>query len=1334
MSQPIAADVSETSEIVAGRYRLHQKLARGGMGEVFAAVDQSSGASIALKRLLSDSQQRRTLEVHFMREYHALSELRHPRIIEVYDYGIDRGAPFYTMELLDGEDLGKLSPLPYRDACRYLRDVASSLALLHARRLLHRDLSPRNVRRTSDGRCKLLDFGAMVPFGVPPNLTGTPPCIAPEALQGAPLDQRSDLYSLGALAYFILTGRHAYPVSEIAALQHAWTQAPANPRRIARDLPDALDALVMSLLSLDPMKRPASAAEVIDWLSAAGELAPDDSAAVARSFLAGSQLVNRSNERAKLHRMLSQTLAGRGAAVLIRGELGSGRSRMLAEAALIGQTSGLTVVRAVARKQRGAASSLIADLITGLEQAAPLDAQRASKNRPVVQASRARSDSAQLESLAAAGGEARVQMLTELTDFFVTFARVRPLLIAIDDLDRSDEFSGALVAALADQTSSCALSVVASYDSGRQAPALANVRGLATTLTLRPLDRTQCIELIASLFGDVPNLERVSDWIYRVALGSPKLTLELAEHLLNVGIVRYVDGAWVLPAEIDAPIPPSAEDTLLQRLQQVSSVARELAEVLSVSRGGASAATLIELAARPPEVVIGALEELVGAGTLESAGEEYVFAQDALSKAVARGLDPSRRQQLHARWADRLLATRQDRDGQLEAGWHLVHTEQELRGADLLAKIGPDMVERRVSMATAVPAIERALEIYERHGRSLAQCLRLRSLLVMSSYLFDHKLAARYGDGTLDALYPYTGLAEVERWSRTLGRHLGLALGMAWAWLRWCLRRPAKRGPSVLQALLYYARSAMGLVGLAALTLDPPGAKARLARMRAFKDSPHPTLALVYSLSYAIQLQNEGRGGETRQLLRGVIDSLGDPRQPLYQMSQQERVDMLVGALLLDGIDECYREHSLAIARADELDRIGNQLAHSAALRVRMTYYIVRGEREATQFYRRQLDINAIQNGTDWQIDWIAVPIEGLAGLIWTDLVVVRRALDHLERMVVDAPSLVNMRDTMELSYHFRRRDYPATIKAGEAYIAKRPPFALLGWGVAYAMTAFSYLELNQPERALSICELASSRLTDEHRCYVGLYSTLEAAHAATLAMVGQRERAEQMFDALFARLRAAGEHACAFLMYEYRVKVARLVGDKPGMLAVLDEMREAALATSNPSVIALAERVRELHAMHRSSPLPPANGTPEPDLDTRAGFEETAVTVFLRRESQPEVRAQHALHMLGQYATDSEGYLFLAKDDALQLAASLDERSPPDGLEDVLARLPANHAGVANTVDLPGAEQQRYSVFPLRAGDARVGLAVLRDTRGAVPELPGSLLREIGRVLGQTS
>jgi serine/threonine protein kinase len=109
------------------------------------------------------------------------------------------------MELLEGHDMRRAAPLLFRKACLYLRDIATSLALLHGRRLLHRDLSPSNVRLTIDGHCKLLDFGALVPFGVASNIVGTPPLIAPEAVHGGALDQRTDLYALGALAYWLLT-------------------------------------------------------------------------------------------------------------------------------------------------------------------------------------------------------------------------------------------------------------------------------------------------------------------------------------------------------------------------------------------------------------------------------------------------------------------------------------------------------------------------------------------------------------------------------------------------------------------------------------------------------------------------------------------------------------------------------------------------------------------------------------------------------------------------------------------------------------------------------------------------------------------------------------------------------------------------------------------------------------------------------------------------------------------------------------------------------------------------------------------------------------------------
>jgi len=97
--------------------------------------------------------------LRFRHEFFTLAGLRHPRIIEVYDYGLDGPVPYYTMELLDGSDLRALGPMPMRESCRVLRDVAAALAFLRQRRLLHRDVTARNVRLTGDGRAILMDFG-----------------------------------------------------------------------------------------------------------------------------------------------------------------------------------------------------------------------------------------------------------------------------------------------------------------------------------------------------------------------------------------------------------------------------------------------------------------------------------------------------------------------------------------------------------------------------------------------------------------------------------------------------------------------------------------------------------------------------------------------------------------------------------------------------------------------------------------------------------------------------------------------------------------------------------------------------------------------------------------------------------------------------------------------------------------------------------------------------------------------------------------------------------------------------------------------------------------------
>ena len=147
------------------------------------------------------------------------------------------------MELLDGGDLRERSPLPWRQACELLFDVCSSLALLHSRRLVHRDITPRNVRCTQTGSAKLIDFGAMAPMGASGQIVGTPGFMAPEVLQRASLDGRTDLYSLGATLYFALTGRAPYAARRLSDMLPAWRSPPPAPSLFVPDIPPELDRL-----------------------------------------------------------------------------------------------------------------------------------------------------------------------------------------------------------------------------------------------------------------------------------------------------------------------------------------------------------------------------------------------------------------------------------------------------------------------------------------------------------------------------------------------------------------------------------------------------------------------------------------------------------------------------------------------------------------------------------------------------------------------------------------------------------------------------------------------------------------------------------------------------------------------------------------------------------------------------------------------------------------------------------------------------------------------------------------------------------------------------------
>jgi hypothetical protein len=272
--------VSRAREL--GSYRLGTKIGAGGMGEVYHAEHRLLARPAAIKVIRPDLLSAVTTghaAVHiqrFRREAEAAALLRSPHTIQLYDFGLsDDGGFYYVMELLDGMSFDELvtrdGPVPAERAVHFMLQACHSLGEAHARGLIHRDLKPSNLFTCRVGRqvdyVKVLDFGLVKAVGggdptlTAPNVAaGTPAFMAPEVALGEPnVDCRIDIYSLGCVLYWLLTGRFVFEAPSAGRIMHLHIQETPEPpsRHTELEVPPALDDLVLACLAKDPAERPA---------------------------------------------------------------------------------------------------------------------------------------------------------------------------------------------------------------------------------------------------------------------------------------------------------------------------------------------------------------------------------------------------------------------------------------------------------------------------------------------------------------------------------------------------------------------------------------------------------------------------------------------------------------------------------------------------------------------------------------------------------------------------------------------------------------------------------------------------------------------------------------------------------------------------------------------------------------------------------------------------------------------------------------------------------------------------------------------------------------------
>jgi type IV secretory pathway VirB3-like protein len=283
----LGADVSRAREL--GSYRLIERLGQGGMGEVWKASHQLLAREAAIKFIrpesllgMSAEESSRTVR-RFELEARATASLTSAHTVELYDFGVsDDGTFYYIMELLDGLDLDLLvrrfGPLPPSRLVHLMTQVCESLEEAHQKGLIHRDVKPANIYVCRSGVrrdfIKVLDFGLVAHrrppapseqrLTLPQHAIGTPAFMSPEVIQGQELDDRSDLYGLGCVAYWLVTGRQVFEGSSVLEVvsKHLTVEPDPPSLHCPGEMPRDLDALILRCLEKSAERRPPSAREV----------------------------------------------------------------------------------------------------------------------------------------------------------------------------------------------------------------------------------------------------------------------------------------------------------------------------------------------------------------------------------------------------------------------------------------------------------------------------------------------------------------------------------------------------------------------------------------------------------------------------------------------------------------------------------------------------------------------------------------------------------------------------------------------------------------------------------------------------------------------------------------------------------------------------------------------------------------------------------------------------------------------------------------------------------------------------------------------------------------
>jgi ABC-type oligopeptide transport system substrate-binding subunit len=732
--------------LLAERYRLDVEIGRGAMAIVYRAYDNVLKRDVAVKVMSEAAALGTEGRARLLHEAQSTAQLNHPNIVSVYDAGEADGSPFIVMELVKGKSLHDRRPEGLEDIVAIARHVCAALEHAHAHNVVHRDLKPENILLTAEGTAKLSDFG--LARSVASRVTregtimGTVFYLAPELAVGQDFDGRADLYALGVMLYELTTNRLPFSANDPVAVISQHLHAPVVPPRAKNpDIPAGLDSLIVRLLSKKPEDRPASATEVLHTLQEPSILDKDAIPAEELSVLERIErghMVGRQHEMQEARTLWNRALAGDGQMLLISGEAGIGKTRLVRELvtqaeisggqALVGMSyaeAGMPyapfrqIIREVLRNgfmdRLDLPEFVLADLLTltpelrprypDVPEPPPFDTQTEQQ-----------------------------RLFENLLIFHTALSDRAPLLLVLEDAHWADSGTLFLLRHLARHTRQQRVMIVATYrevelDEARPLHEVLfdlNRERLATRLKLTRLRRKDTEGLLAILFGKDVSSEFVAG-IYRETEGNPFFIEELVKALVESGKLYFEDGHWHRPPSMaELGIPQSVKMAIQSRVGKLPADSQETLRLAGVLGREFDFDTLARASELGEEELIEALESAARAQLIEEVSAEgrgtFAFVHRLIPSTLVESLRTLQRRRLHSRVAAAIEALHPEDSEAL--AYHYDRGGDYEKATDYLLQAG-DRARRLYACQEAVDYYQRALILlkeqaqHERAARTL---------------------------------------------------------------------------------------------------------------------------------------------------------------------------------------------------------------------------------------------------------------------------------------------------------------------------------------------------------------------------------------------------------------------------------------------------------------------------------------------------------------------------------------------------------------------------------------------------------------------------------------